>query len=232
MIQNAGPARRATGRNAASVKYDILSALGAHGCAGDKHRQRLVLRLITLIVARYNWLTDEITVGQREMAELWSIDERSVKRDVARLRELGWLVQKRPAARGRVTVHGLGLAKILKETGPDWARVGPDFVARMAGQGEEEPTAAPASNVISFPLPAGDGGLWPRIQALLHRDDPHLYAAWFAALTAEHTDECLHLMAPSRFHADYLRGNHLQRLERAVRSFAPEISRIEILVAV
>ena len=46
-MQKAGPDRRATGRNAASMKYDILSALGAHGCAGDKHRQRLVLRLIT-----------------------------------------------------------------------------------------------------------------------------------------------------------------------------------------
>ena len=116
---------KATGRNAAALKYDILTAMGVHACAGDKHRQRLVLRLITLIVARYNWTSDEITVGQREMAALWSIDERSVKRDMAKLRDMGWLVQKRAAARGRVAVHGLDLSRILTETevrlDPGWA---------------------------------------------------------------------------------------------------------------
>lgn len=230
-MQKAGPERRATGRNAASMKYDILSALGVHGCAGDKHRQRLVLRLITLIVARYNWIADELMVGQREMAELWSIDERSVKRELAKLRELGWLVQKREAARGRVAVHGLGLARILEGTGPDWARVGPDYVARMAGQGTPTPEAAAPSNVISFPLPTGEEGVWPRIQATLHREDPHLYAAWFAALRAEHDGDCLRLLAPSRFHADYLRSNHLQRLERSARACATELARIEVVAA-
>lgn len=228
-MQKAQPDRRATGRNAAVMKYDILSALGAHGCAGDKHRQRLVLRLITLIVARYNWISDEISVGQREMAALWSIDERSVKRDLARLRDLGWLVQKRPAARGRVAVHGLGLARILEGTGPDWARVGPDFVERMTGQAAPAPEAAAQSNVISFPLPVGEGGLWPRVQSLLHREDPHLYAAWFAALAADQAGDCLRVVAPSRFHADYLRTNHLQRLERAARACAPDIARIEVV---
>ena len=230
-MQKAQPERRATGRNAASMKYDILSALGAHACAGDKHLQRLVLRLITLVVARYNWISDELMVGQREIAELWSIDERSVKRDLARLRELGLLVQKRPAARGRVAVHGLGLARIVEVTRPDWIRVGPDFVARMEGQGDVPTPAVPASNVISFPLPSGDEGLWPRIQALLHREDPNLYGAWFAALRAEQEGDCLRLFAPSRFHADYLRSNHLHRLERAMRVGAPDLLRIELGVA-
>ena len=231
-MQKAWPQKRATGRNAASLKYDILSALGVHGCAGDKHRQRLVLRLITLIVARYNWIADELMVGQREMAELWSIDERSVKRDIAKLRELGWLVQKRAAARGRVAVHGLGLARILEGTGPDWARVGPDFLARMSAPAEApEAAQQPAqSNVISFPLPVGEGGLWPRIQAMLHREDPHLYGAWFAALQADLPDEgCLRLVAPSRFHADYLRANHLHRLERAAQACEPGLARVEVV---
>ena len=230
-MQKAQPERRATGRNAASMKYDILSALGAHACAGDKHLQRLVLRLITLVVARYNWISDELMVGQREIAELWSIDERSVKRDLTRLRELGLLVQKRPAARGRVAVHGLGLARIVEVTRPDWIRIGPDFVARMEGQGDAPPQAVPASNVISFPLPSKEDGLWPRIQALLHREDPNLYGAWFAALQAEQEGDCLRLFAPSRFHADYLRSNHLHRLERAVRVGAPDFLRIELAVA-
>ena len=93
---------RATGRNAAVIKYDLLTALGAHACAGDKHLQRLVLRFITLIVARYNWQADELSVGQTEMAALWSVDARTVKRDMARLREMGWLSIRRAAARGRV----------------------------------------------------------------------------------------------------------------------------------
>ena len=228
-MQKAGPDRRATGRNAASMKYDILSALGAHGCAGDKHRQRLVLRLITLVVARYNWISDELMVGQREMAEMWSIDERSVKRDLAKLREMGWLVQRRPAARGRVAVHGLGLARILEVTGSDWERIGPDFVARMAG-GEAAPPAVTPSNVISFPMPSGEGGLWPRIQSMLHREDPNLYSAWFAALQAEPVEAgVLVLAAPSRFHADYLRTNHMTRLERAAMACDAEILRVVVM---
>lgn len=227
-MQKAGPDRRVTGRNASVMKYDILSALGAHGCAGDKNRQRLVLRLITLIVARYNWIADELTVGQREMAALWSIDERSVKRDLAKLRDLGWLVQKRAAARGRVAVHGLGLERILSTTRDDWGRIGPDFAARM-----DPPEATPpAGNVITFPAPRADDGLWPRVQARLYREEPNLYGAWFAALKAGPVRESvLQVVAPSRFHADYLRANLLPRLERAVAACDPEILRIEIVVA-
>lgn len=216
---------RATGRNAAALKYDILTALGAHGCGGDKHLQRLTLRLITLIVARYNWMSDEISVGQREIAALWSIDERSVKREMAKLRELGWLVMKRPAARGRVALHGLGLEAILRQTEPDWPRIGSDFMTRLARP--EAEVQKPAGNVIAFPAPESGAGLWPRIQAQLHRDDPHLYAAWFAALHAE-IDEtgALRLTAPTRFHADYLRTNFLHRLERMAVGFDPDIRRV------
>lgn len=225
-MQQAGSERRATGRNAAALKYDILSAIGVHACAGDKHRQRLVLRLMTLIVARYNWASDEIAVGQREMATLWSIDERSVKRDLARLREMGWLVQKRAAARGRVAVHGLDLGRILTETSADWARVGPDFVSRMA-----EPKAAQVpSNVIAFPAPQAEGGLWSRIQAQLHREDPNMYGAWFAALRLETCDAGLMtLRAPTRFHADYLRSNLMLRLERAASAAGASGERIEVV---
>jgi hypothetical protein len=227
-MQTAKLDRRATGRNAASIKYDVLSALGAHGCGGDKHRQRLVLRLITLIVARYNWIADELMVGQREMAALWSIDERSVKREIAKLRELGWLVQKRAAARGRVAVHGLDLPCILSGTREDWSRIGPDFVARMAG--DDTPRAAPPSNVISFPLPPGEGGLWPRIQAALHREDPNLYGAWFAALKGGISEDgLLTVIAPTRFHADYLRTNHQHRLERAAQACEPEVARVVVV---
>ena len=225
-MQKTSVGKKISGRNAASLKYDVLTALGAYGCAGDKHLQRLTLRLITLIVARYNWNSDEISVGQREIAALWYIDERSVKREMARLRVMGWIVVKRPAARGRVALHGLGVETILSRTEPVWPLVGSDFVARMK-PGEPEP-AKPASNVIAFPSPQGDGSLWHRIEGLLHREDPHLYAAWFAPLRAEMREEGkeLHLIAPSRFHSDYLGRNFLDRLQTMARAMEPGLERV------
>jgi len=92
------------GRDAAARKYDIITALGAYALAGGKHDHRLVLRFITLVTARYNWARNELAVGQREIAQLWSVDERTVKREMAKLRGCGWLVVKRQGARGRVTL--------------------------------------------------------------------------------------------------------------------------------
>ncbi len=211
---------RPVGRQAASRKYDLLTALGVHACHGDKHLQRLVLRLMTLIVARYNWQSDEITVGQREIAALWGVDERTVKRDIARLRALGWLVQHRAAVRGRVASHGLDLTAILAATKGDWASVGPDFVDRMTGP---ETPAAAAPNVVSFPttqppLPAG-AGLWLRAQARLQAEDPALFAAWFRPLVELGTEGgLLELAAPSRFHASYVTTHLTARLLAALRA--------------
>lgn len=210
---------RPVGRQAASRKYDLLTALGAHACRGDKHFQRLVLRFITLIVARYNWQTDEITVGQREIASLWSVDERTVKREIAKLRALGWLVQKRAALRGRVAVHGLDLPAILSATAPAWAAVGPDFVDRM--QGPEAPAPQP-TNVVAFPgavpPPPADGALWSRAQSRLMAEDPALYAAWFRQLAeGACAGGLLELAAPTRFHATFVTTHHLPRLLAAIR---------------
>lgn len=212
---------RPVGRQAASRKYDLLTALGVHACRGDKHFQRLVLRFVTLIVARYNWQTDEITVGQREIGALWAVDERTVKREVAKLRALGWLVQKRAAVRGRVAVHGLDLTAILKATEPDWGHVGPDFVDRM--RGPESSAPAPAANVVSFPgatapPPAPDGSAWDRARARLHAEDPALYAAWFRHLAETACiGGVMELAAPSRFHATFVATHHLSRLLAALQ---------------
>ena len=218
---------KATGPNAGAIKYDILTALGVHACAGGKDRQRLILRLITLIVARYNWTGDSLTVGQREMAALWSIDERSVKREMAKLRALGWLTVKRPAARGRVAEYGLGLDTILQATRADWARVGPDFDNRLSGP--DATPQVPAGNVIAFPAPTAGQGVWPRVQAALHGRDPHLYKSWFAALVAaEPEDGILRITAPSRFHATYLATNHAAAILRIALAFDESLTRVEV----
>ncbi len=98
---------RPVGREAAAKKYDILSAMTDHALAGDQHRQRLVLRLMSLITTRYNWQRNELTMGQKEIARLWCVDERTVKRDMARLR--AWLVAGQGARRaGQSVCAGVG----------------------------------------------------------------------------------------------------------------------------
>lgn len=204
------------GPQAASQKYDLLTALGVHACRGDKHFQRLVLRLITLIVARYNWQMDTLSVAQADIATLWAVDLRTVKRDMAKLRDMGWLVQKHAAARGRVAVHGLDLAAILAATSGDWAAVGSDYLARMS-EGVAVPMA-PASNVVAFPVPDG-ATPWARAKQRLEAEDPTLYAAWFAMLKeGPGSAERLTLLAPSRFHATFLATHHMARLAAALRS--------------
>ncbi len=223
---------RPVGRQAASRKYDLITALGVHACRGDKHVQRLVLRFITMIVARYNWQTDELSIGQRELSALWAVDERTVKREMAKLRALGWLVQKRAAVRGRVAIHGLDLAAILTATRPDWAAVGPDFVERLTG-----PQAAPApqpGNVVAFPvaplasLPEG-APLWDRAQAVLQVEDPANHAQWFRQLAETgFSGGCLDLAAPSRFHAAFVTNHHLVRLLAVVRRVDGTVRSIKI----
>ena len=96
----------------------------------------LVLRLITLVTARYNWRQGILHVGQREIARLWSVDERTVKREMAKLRSLGWITVESPARRGRVASYALDLTAIRSATREAWARVGEDFDARMRGTAE------------------------------------------------------------------------------------------------
>lgn len=215
------------GREAAAKKYDMLSALLAHGLASEAGTQRLVLRLLALITSRYNWQRDELCVGQREIARLWCVDERTVKRDMARLRALGWITVKRQGARGRVSVLGLDLARILGDTRPAWPNIGEDYVARMTGRGEspDQATDQPA-NVVPFRRgleaePDG-AGAWPRMRALLRAEDPGVFDAWLAPLAEWESGEeegrgALRLLAPSRFHATYVRTHLQARLEAAAR---------------
>ena len=206
------------GQQAAAQKYDLLTALGAHACQGDKNLQRLVLRFITLIVARYNWQSDELSIGQKDIARLWAVDERTVKRDIGKLRDLGWLVQKRQAARGRVAVHGLDLTAILQMTRGAWPAVGTDFVSRMQGA-----PAVPQGNVVAFPgapvsaLPEVVTA-WGRVQRQLQAEDPALFEAWFRALRLGQGDGALAvLLAPSRFHATFVGTHYAAKLQRVLR---------------
>lgn len=221
---------RPVGREAASRKYDLLSILMAHALAGDKHLQRQVLRLMALVTTRYNWQRDELTMGQGEIAKLWSVDERTVKREMARLRARDWLVLKRQGARGRVSVYGLNSGRILEDTRATWLNIGEDVVARLdpvSGAGEG------ASNVVPLrgaPTPRAGATLWSVVQARLHAEIPATYGAWYHQLTeAGVEDGCLTLAAPSLFHARYVEVNLKDRLLAAVRAVDPAITSLTVI---
>ncbi|WP_199260931.1 DnaA N-terminal domain-containing protein [Paracoccus binzhouensis] len=218
---------RAVGREAAAKKYDLLSAMMAHGLAGDKHRQRLILRLMALITTRYNWQRDELTIGQREIARLWCVDERTVKREMAKLRALGWIEIKQQGARGRVSVLSLNLERILLDTKREWDNIGPDFVARIGGAQPE-----PAGNVVPLhrPEPVPAQGVWAEARARLAEEDRALFDAWFAGLAeAGVADGCLTLFAPTRFHATYVQTHLLDRLRIAVQRCDGRIAKVRVL---
>lgn len=220
------------GRAASAIKYDVLTALGAYALSQSKHEQRLILRFMTLITARYNWARDTLAVGQREIGSLWSVDPRTVKREMAKLRALGWLVVKRQGARGRVAEYGIDLAAIRATTEPAWAHVGPDFDLRMRG-------AEPApENVVRLPVTGAvpppsvsDGTEWALAQAVLYQEDAGLYAAWLRALTREDRQGGrLILRAPSRFHGSYVTTHLLRRILRAVQAVDGDVCDIGITV--
>lgn len=223
--------KRPAGRHASVVKYDILTALGAFALSQPKSPQRLVLRFMTLITARYNWSRNELTVGQREIARLWTVDERTVKREMAKLRAMGWLIVKKQGVRGRVSEHGLDMDRIYEDTRTSWSNVGPDFEHRMKGQ------EAPPTNVV--PLRTGqiaaapdlsDGDEWSLAKAVLHQEDPAIYTAWIDALSrSERAGGRLTLIAPSRFHANYVLSHLKPRLLAACRDVDDQISDIVVL---
>lgn len=222
---------KAVGRNAAARKYDLLTAMGAYALSEDKAKQRLILRIMTLITARYNWARDELAVGQREIARLWAVDERTVKREMAKLRTLGWLIVKRQGARGRVTEYGLSIETILTDTRDRWPAVGPDFDARMRGTPEEDSKVVPLHAVASIPAPDfKDGNEWSLAQAILHAENPTQYGSWFHALVrTERAGGRLTLTAPSRFHASYVEA-HLKRMILSVcQSVDDGVSEIVVL---
>lgn len=220
---------RPVGREAASRKYDILSAMVAFALAQDKHVQRQVLRLMALITTRYNWQRDELSMGQAEIARLWSVDERTVKREMARMRAQGWLVQKRQGARGRVSLHGLDLERIMHDTRPVWPLIGEDFIARVA----PVDTPPSASNVVPLRvvavpqqerlcLVAGKGGAV--------ESDAAAYGAWFHPLAlAGIVEGTLTLAAPTRFHASYVMTHLHGRLLAAMLEVDPTLGKVIVI---
>lgn len=222
--------QKPVGRNASALKYDLISALGAYALSLGKADQRRVLRLITLITARYNWARDELCVGQREIARLWSCDERTVKREMARLRALGWLVMQRQGARGRVSQYGLDQSRILQDTRAQWGAVGPDFELRLEARDRPQSVVPFPGQAKVAPPDLGTGSEWALAQAVLHREDPACFGSWLRALIRQdRAGSQLTLRAPSRFHAAYVQTHLLARILAACQVVDADVAEISIV---
>lgn len=178
-----------------------------------------MMRLIALITARYNWRVDELTVGQKEMARLWSVDERTVKREIKRLMENSVLLQLRPGVRGRVAAYRLNYAEIYRLSEPVWKNVGSDFASRMESQiprpvdkvvhvqfGQEKPeTVGTIGQDLQNP--------WGRALRRLSESESLLFKSWYRDLQlVEAKDQTIILRAPSKFIAQYIQSHHLKPL--------------------
>ncbi|MEM9250335.1 MAG: DnaA N-terminal domain-containing protein [Pseudomonadota bacterium] len=213
-----------------------MTALLVTAAQGDPVDARLALRLSLLITARYNWQRGTFAVGRREMARLWGVSERTVKRELAQLRSRGWVGVQVPAGRGRVTQYWIDLAALCQATMPHWDAVGPDFAARMVGA--PEPAALPETNVVPLhppraaasATPCASDNAWTRAQERLAQQDPSVYNAWFACLTVREAGQgdAMHLTAPSRFHADYVRTHFRTRLLAALAPEDPTIRDVRV----
>ena len=112
--------KKLTGPQAGSLKYDLLTALGVAGLHGSPTVQTSLMRLSAMVTARYNWRLDEISIGQAELARLWAVNERTVKREMKRLTQDGWIICLRPGVRGRVGAYRLNYSRIYENTQPYW----------------------------------------------------------------------------------------------------------------
>lgn len=231
-----------TGPGAAATKYDILTALSVAALHGTAVQQTSVLRLIALVTARYNWTRNEMSIGQRDMARIWGVEERTAKREVKRLTGAGLIACVRPGVRGRVAAYRLDLAGIEAFSQDVWDHVGPDFAERIGtslgsartGRGEDTPAKVVAVDFgmrgRSVPPEATDP--WGRVMADLARSNPETYSNWFSRLRlAGQEGGTFRITAPNGFLRDYV-ATHLQDpLGKAIAAEFGTVTRLVIETA-
>ncbi|RLJ36320.1 DnaA-like protein [Litoreibacter meonggei] len=229
--------KKLTGPQAGSLKYDLLTALGVAGLHGSPTVQTSLMRLSAMVTARYNWRLDEVSIGQAELARLWAVNERTVKREMKRLTQDGWIMCLRAGVRGRVGAYRLNYARIYENTQACWPAVGPDFADRMeemsgARRVVKVDFAAATPKVVPLSaVPEGAQG-WPAVARRLQQTHPELYESWFAKLKEGRAAAGeLNLLAPNAFVAGYI-VTHLFRFiqdaaaveAKAVQNPVPRVS--------
>ncbi|WP_439150655.1 DnaA N-terminal domain-containing protein [Sulfitobacter sp.] len=226
---------RLTGPEASVIKYDLLTALSVAGLNGSPTLQTTLMRLIAAVTARYNWRADELTVGQRDLARMWSVNERTVKREIKRLLDGKILICKRGGVRGRVAAYQLNYDEIAKLSEPCWCLVGPDFDLRMKGRYQGQSTVK-IVQLSDYTKPAetedaavqSAPGTWQRAMARLAKENADQFNAWFSQLKYTSFDQgILRLRAPSKFAQRYIETHLMRPLVSAVEAELGPITRIE-----
>ncbi len=221
---------RITGPGAGVWKYDILTALTLWGLNGSQGEQATAIRLIAMVTARYNWQRDEVSIGQRDLARLWGVTDRTVKRELKRLSGLGLIEVLRPGVRGRVASYRLVPEAVAAVSAPYWDRVGPDFAERIgarqaAAVKQEGPQVLRVDFRQAHGVPEGGAGdPWSRVQGRLRAAAPEAYGAWFSGLTLrDATVERVEIAAQSTFVLRYIETHFGEMLHGAVaEAFGPE----------
>jgi hypothetical protein len=233
-------AKRLTGVKASSLKYDLLTALTVSGLHLDARHQIAMARLTLLITARYNWRHDEFCVGQRDLARMWNVTERTVKREVKYWLDQRLIICKRQGVRGRVGAYRLNYAEIYRVSGPYWKSVGPDFHERMT---ETNPVKDAKVVAVDFrkesreaavpePAPDKDPHTWRAACQRMRDLHPEHYQNWIALLTFGSDDEeTLELRANNQFVAQYVQTHLIAILAEAVEATLGPRRRIKIIVA-
>jgi len=233
--------KRYTGINAGSLKYDLLTALTVTGLHGSPGLQATMIRLTALITARYNWAQDELSVGQRDMARMWNVNERTVKREVKRCLDAKILICKRQGVRGRVGSYRLNLPEIYRLSQPHWDSVGPDFVERMQESDPRQQVTPETPKVVQVnfaPVPMEEPqaeetpprGRWRQVTRRLKELQPQLWTSWFSKLQFLSEDgRVICLKAQNRFSSQYIMTHLDQMLHEAIEAeFGPGF-RLQIL---
>lgn len=211
--------RRITGAGAGAVKYDILTALTVAGLNSSTGEQLSMARLTSLITARYNWRLDELSMGQREMAALWGVGERTVKREVKRWLDNGLLICRRSGVRGRVAAYRLNMVRICEVTEPFWPLIGTDFIERMSQLKPGGDRVIRLDTVRATMAPAEQTGTgWDAVRQQLGDLFPAGYEAWIAPLRAHDDGARLMLEAKSAFAAEYVKTHFGRDIVDAVRA--------------
>ncbi|SFP43484.1 hypothetical protein [Tranquillimonas alkanivorans] len=222
--------RRITGVGAGVVKYDILTALSLIGLTGSPGFRTSMLRLISMVTSRYNWINDEVSVGQRDLARMWGVDERTVKREIKRLTAANLIVCTRPGVRGRVAAYRLNRAEVLRLSRDRWGDVGTDFADRMDGHAEDEtPRVVKVDFGRKAQSAAAGQGTWAATRQRLEREDPALFGAWFQHVDCEtFTRDAVVLTCAKRFVASYIETHLSARLMSAVEAELGPVDRLTI----
>lgn len=212
---------RPTGPGASAIKYDVITALSVMALHDGPTLQTTVLRLVALITARYNWKADQFCVSQDDMARMWNVSDRTVKREIKRMISAGLIRCIRPGRRGRVGAYRLDYPTLFANSSDTWAAVGSDFADRMSGlNGAGEAKVVKVDFAARKPMAPDEtlgDDLWGRVQRALAQASPENQRNWYAKLIFEGIEGGVAtLRAPSGFVANFVRTHLAATLTAAV----------------